>query len=95
MIKPTIGRAVWFYTGGKKHFESGVQPCAATVAYVHSDRMINIGFFGPNGEVSAATGVQMVQEGDEIPTGPFCMWMPFQIGQAKEARGLAAKEAVA
>lgn len=83
VIKPTIGRAVWYYQGGKNQHDDGRQPYAATVAYVWNDRLINIGYFNTSGIASSATSVPLIQEGDELPGGAFCMWMPFQVGQAK------------
>lgn len=88
MIKPSIGRAVWYYPDGKRQLDAGAQPCSAHVAYVHGDRMVNIGYLTHGGIALSMTSVVLVQEGDEIPDGPFCCWMPFQINAAKqEARG--------
>ena len=84
MIKPTVGRVVWYYPSGKSQLEAGTQPLSAQVAYVHGDRMINIGYLDHNGTASSKTSVTLVQEGDEIPEHGFCMWMPYQIGQAKK-----------
>jgi hypothetical protein len=72
-----------YYPNGVSQVNAGIQPLAATVAFVHSDRLINIGYLDANGIMNSATSVALAQEGDEWPTGPFCMWMPFQIGQAK------------
>lgn len=82
MIKPTVGRVVWYWPVGPKSKEAGDQPCSAQVAYVHSDRSINIGFFDHHGHACAATSVPLVQEGDVYPSGPFAEWMPYQKGQA-------------
>lgn len=90
MIKPTVGRVVLYWPPGSRikdhegHPEP--QPRVAFIAYVHGDRMINIGFFDQNGVVGdGATSVLLVQEGDDTPGEfeSFCEWMPFQIGQAK------------
>lgn len=82
MIKPTVGRVVWFYPNGI----DGNQPFAASIAYVHSDRLINIGYINQNGIHSNATSVKLVQEEDEIADGEkrFCTWMPYQQEQAKK-----------
>lgn len=88
MIKPTIGRVVWYWPIGLKSKEAGDQPCSAQVAYVHNDRMINIGFFDHNGHACAETSVVLVQEGDEYPNGPFATWMPYQMGQAAKTEQL-------
>ena len=93
IIKPTVGRVVWYWPwestprdgnapGASHHVE---QPFAALVAYVHSDRMVNLVVFDHNGISFPATSVVLVQEGDSKPDGaPFCGWMPYQIGQAKK-----------
>lgn len=79
MIKPTVGRVVWYWPLGLKSKEAGDQPCSAQVAYVHGDRMINIGYLSHNGLACAATSVTLVQDGDEYPEqGGFCEWMPYQ-----------------
>jgi hypothetical protein len=64
------------------------------IAAVHSDRCINIGFLRPDGAHDSATSVQLHQDGDEVePKAPFCMWMPFQKGQAAKTDQLAAAAA--
>ena len=80
MIEPTIGRVVWYRPGGSMVD----QPCAAIVAYVHGPRLVNLAVFDHNGNATRATSVTLVQEGDSMPQGPFCEWMPYQIGQAKK-----------
>lgn len=82
IITPTVGRKVWYYPGGEQQLKHD-QPNDATIARVHSDRLINIGYRDANGESGNASSVPLVQEGDEFPHGPFCMWMPFQQGQAR------------
>ena len=62
----------------------GDQPFAATVAYVHSDRMVNLSYFDHDGLGWSQTSVPLVQEGDEKPVGMYCEWMPYQLGQAKK-----------
>jgi hypothetical protein len=39
MIQPTIGRQVWFW---KYTPTEGEQPEAATVVYVHNERLVNL-----------------------------------------------------
>jgi len=82
MIKPTVGRVVWYWP--KNH---GSQPHAAIVAHVWSDTCVNLAIFDSNGVPVAnpPTSVLLLQEGNERPTGGnFCEWMPYQIGQAKK-----------
>ncbi len=84
MIKPTVGRVVWFYP---KFHQPGHQPLAAIVAHVWSDTCVNLAIFDANGRPMAdpPTSVLLVQEGAEVPSGGlYCAWMPYQVGQAKK-----------
>ena len=84
MIPATVGRIVWLYNaplGGRL----GYHPFAATIAYPYDDRLINVSYVDHRGETYSLGGVELVQEGMEAPTGrPYCTWMPYQIGQAKQ-----------
>lgn len=88
IISPTPGRVVWFfYRGGKDtfHAPSADQPCAAIVAHVWGDRMVNLGVFDADGISHSFTSVTLVQEGDSVPEyGHYAMWMPYQTNQAKK-----------
>ena len=80
MIKPTIGRIVWFTPMGIAHMQ---QPYAAIVCHVWSDRCVNLAVFDQNGIVEQHTSVTLVQDDDERPDGGrYCEWMPYQKGQA-------------
>lgn len=81
-IIPTVGRMVWFY-----HEASHVdkcQPLSAQVSFVHEGgKLVNLGVLTAEGDQFPKTSVPLVQEGETPPSkGPFCMWMPFQRGQA-------------
>ena len=91
MIKPTIGRVVWFWPKGLERLLSD-QPHAAIVAYVHqpqapSERYeLNILEILPTGLPVARNNVPLMQPEDHTaPRGPYCEWMPFQKGQAAGA----------
>lgn len=89
MIKPTVGRVVWFWRDVK---ETQHQPFAASISFVHGDRMVNLGYLDHNGTHKAATSVHLVQAGDEAqPTTYFCEWMPYQQGQAAKTEALEKK----
>lgn len=91
MIKPTVGRVVWYYPPGASH--EG-QPQAAMIAYVHSDMMINVGGFDQNGKPFADTSVLLLQDEDSYGNpggGAWAKWMPYQVGQARAAATDAAK----
>lgn len=83
MIKPTVGRVIWYFKAGSS---SESRPLAGLIAYVHSDTMINAGVFDENGVPFSVTSLPLLQEGDKIPeVGPWAGWMPYQVGQAKKA----------
>lgn len=88
MIKPTIGRRVWFYPNGaiSGFTASPDQPCDAGIAYVWTDRMVNLSVADHNGVVMGRTSVPLLQDDDPVPaSGAYCTWMPYQVGQAKVA----------
>ena len=93
MIKPTIGRVVWFYPKGSNPED---QPLPALVAHVWSDTCVNLGIFDANGNAMAnpPTSVLLVHDGMEVPSGGlYCTWMPYQKGQAAKYEALEAKTA--
>lgn len=89
MIKPTVGRKVWYrpspndVLGPMPMQFSPEQPLDATIIYVWGDRMVNVlvtDMYGRQFPVSSCT---LVQEGDPRPGGRYVEWMPYQQGQAK------------
>lgn len=92
MISPTVGSVVWFRKD-RNEAESGFaahsnQPCAAIVAYVWNDRMVNLSVFDHNGSQHSRTSVHLRQPEDPIPSGSYCEWMPYQKGQAAKTEHL-------
>lgn len=84
MIKPTVGRIVWYWPRRSNGFETD-QPLAAIVTYVHDDHLINLSAFSPAGFPMARTSVYLAQEGVQHPfQDNFAQWMPYQVGQAKK-----------
>ena len=82
MIKPTVGRVVWFRHPQMLPYH---QPYAALVTFVHSDEYVNLIVFDPNGKPFGADSIQLLQEGQEKPEKKnYAEWMPYQIGQAKK-----------
>lgn len=94
MIKPTIGRIVWYRPSSFDLSEmtilDGEQPCAGTVAYVHSDSMVNLTVSDHFGKTYQRTSVYLKQEGapDAAKTTAYCEWMPYQKGQAAKTEAL-------
>lgn len=81
MIKPTVGRVVYYYP------EKGQPEQAAIVAKVHDDRCVNLMVIIPDGRTVGMTSIRLAQPEDEIPvTGPYCAWMPFQVGQSQAVK---------
>lgn len=83
MIKPTIGRVMWFWPHKIKRKD---QPEPAIVCWVHGDNMVNLVAFDEDGGMNAEHSVPIVQDGSPYIVGdsPYCEWMPYQIGQAKK-----------
>lgn len=97
IIKPTIGRRVWYWPSD---YDRGLleskpasvitasdraQPCDAGIAYVHGDRLVNLTVADHNGVAHSRTSVALVQEGDlPIHGGAYAEWMPYQVGQARK-----------
>lgn len=88
MIKPTVGRIVWYY--GSKDLVV-YQPLAAVVCFVENDEKVNLHVFGAKGECFPRERVRLVQdlekskETDNLPDSEFCAWMPFQRVQPQVA----------
>jgi hypothetical protein len=78
VIKPTVGRVVLYYRHGKTQFDANEQPEAATVAYVHSETMINLSVVDHNGVQFAATSVFLYQGEGDRPASSYAEWMPYQ-----------------
>jgi hypothetical protein len=83
MIRPTVGRVVWFWGPS-----TSVQPRAAIIAFVHSDTCVNLAVFDRNGESGGMESVVLWQGDGERPDGPHAEWMPYQKGQAAKTEQL-------
>lgn len=86
MIKPTVGRVVWFYDEPDQD-----QPKAAIVAHVWSDTCVNLAVFDANGVSSSVTSVPLIQDDNPKPGSFYCEWMPYQKGQAAKTEALEEK----
>lgn len=89
MIKPTIGRIVWYYPNSTSDMSS--MQCSfgkempGIVCHVWSDNMVNLLVVDQNGFNHRRTSVNLVQEGEAVSeVGGYAAWMPYQIGQAKK-----------
>lgn len=88
MIKPTIGRQVWYWRAAAN--PATEQPEAATVCHVWTERSVNLQVLSHMGEARTETTVPLRQPEDDKPAGAFCEWMPFQKGQAQKTEQLEA-----
>jgi hypothetical protein len=70
MIKPTVGLAVWYYPHGRICDDD--LPRAATIAYVHSDTSVNIGYLDRDGDHYSASSVRLVREREVVRQGERC-----------------------
>jgi hypothetical protein len=87
MIKPTVGRVVWFTPAtDDQTFRDYNPPFAAHVAYVWGDTCVNLAVILPDGSgFVGETSVTLVQSDEEKAaqvSGRFAEWMPYQKGQA-------------
>lgn len=104
LIPPSPGRVLWYYPSQQEIeakqiaiYDQG-QPLAATVAYVFSDRLVNLSVVDQSGAQFRRTSVTLLQEDDERPhssEGPYATWMPYQLGQAAKAAEAGAAQAPA
>jgi len=87
MIKPSVGRVVWYHPSldDKNVALGGDQPFAALIAHVWNDTCVNLAIFDANGVSFSKTSVQLVQdETEEKSSNGYAEWMPYQVGQAKK-----------
>lgn len=79
MIKPTIGRVVWY-----KNPELSDQMCAAMITYVWNDEMVNLNAMNRDGQSMSMTSVPLFQGEAEACPDYQCCWMPYQKAQAEK-----------
>lgn len=97
MIKPTIGRVVWYHPGPDDPKPEGMPPAPldgilpAIITYVWSDTMVNLVVFDVNGGPFGKTSIGLKQGEDGIFTCYYCEWMPYQKGQAAKTEALEQK----
>ena len=99
MIKPTVGRKVWYQPTA--HDKAGAwgmsqydreQALDATVICVFSDRCVNLHIIDHAGKPFTVTSCQLLQD-DDIPprdldgnpVGGYAVWMPYQVGTAAKS----------
>lgn len=87
MIKPTVGRVVYFRDRSDKE-----RVLAAIIVDVLSDTEVSLVVFDKVGHSTPFPGVPLVQpdqlEKGDIPNTAYCHWMPFQVGQGPSSQDL-------
>jgi hypothetical protein len=94
MIKPTVGRVVWYRPSDADQNVMTIhdaQPLAAIVAYVWSDTMVNLTVSDHGGNTHSRTSVDLAQDSEQLLASPYCEWMPYQKGQAAKSEQLEQK----
>lgn len=92
IIKPTIGRRVWFRCNDSFAKEKGiyriddVQAMDAGIVYVHGDAMVNLIVTDHIGNTHAINSVALVDEADGNSHAMWCEWMPYQKEQGKTVK---------
>jgi len=87
MIKPTVGRVVWFHPAA-----ASPETLAAIVTRVWSDGTVNLVVFSADGGSYGEHLVHLCQD-DEYGNpggGSWAEWMPYQKGQAAKTDALEA-----
>lgn len=73
MIKPTIGRVVWFHPEQGAEIHSG-ETQAALVAKVLNDRLVNLAVFDDRGRPYPAIEIELWQGDGKRPKDAYCEW---------------------
>lgn len=89
MIKPTIGRRIWFWPNqqivsllGMAYYDFK-QPLDAGIAFVHSDTQVNLSVADQHGQMFGVTAVPIRESGPvEGQERFFAQWMPYQVNAA-------------
>lgn len=96
MIKPTVGRVVWFHPHPNEDLVANAawtdpkEPFAAMIVYVWNERMVNLVVFSQVGLPVGRTSVKLLQDDDAKPEGgSYCEWMPYQRIQNEKTQELA------
>lgn len=83
MIKPSVGRVVWFYPRGDDSLAgSSDQPLAALVAYVWTDTLVTLMVIDKDGQPQPRLHIPLGAE-NHAPEESYCDWMPYQKAVAK------------
>lgn len=91
IIEPTVGRMVHYY----ENYQHGDNPpLSGQIAFVHSDRLINIGYLDTLGGHFGKINVPLIQPNDDLPArgkGSYATVVGYHIGQAAKTEALQEK----
>jgi hypothetical protein len=87
MIKPTVGRVVW-YRNPEEMSEEGPRLAGLVAAVLADGLMVNLTVFDYFGVPRGHENVVMWQGEGDPPTREYCEWMPYQKGQAAKTEAL-------
>ena len=87
MIKPTVGRRVWYRpTAAERHYEHD-QPFDAGITHVWNDNCVNLMVVDEAGnKLPGKTSVTLAQDRPAQPGE--CEWMPYQKRQEEPIVGI-------
>jgi len=88
MIKPTVGRVLWYHPAFIPDSGSNETTQVAIISHVWSDTCINLAVFDSNGIASNQTSVFLFQGEGDRPGSQYAEWMPYQQGQAAKTEKL-------
>lgn len=104
LIKPTIGRRIWFWPGQVDLLTAAPmrqvapeQPFDAGIIYVYGDTCVNLQITDHQGGIWFRERVSILLEGeDQHPGNPYgvAQWMHYQVGQAAREAERASEKAV-
>lgn len=79
MIKPALGRVVWFTPAQSDSMPTDEGKCVGIVVKVWHDRMVNLTVFDANGNQYSRTSVALLQDDDKpLSMGYYAEWMSYQ-----------------
>lgn len=90
MIKPTVGRIVYFFGGAQSPIHCPTnEPLAAIITAVINEHLLNLAVFDYVGHVHPVTNCPLIQPGQATKlSATHCTWMSYQIAQAPSSQEL-------
>jgi hypothetical protein len=81
IIPPSVGQSVMYHPGFHEYTlrSADNQPCAATIAYVHSDTCVNLGVLDWKGRAVSRERVRLKQDDgpeEDNATSAYATWPP-------------------